>query len=238
MPEDPAWLASRTQPCSTCITARSSQSRVVHREAQYARLCATPVVSLLVQTNSRATPKDFLVNEPKSTSAGLPDANVALERDVFLRTLIRELSGTLQEVIGLEEASGFISVVGQRIGDQINEEYKGALQVEMLTRDQVTAVLVDLKRRIQGQFYVIEESDEKIVFGNTKCPFAEKVIGRPAMCMMTSNVFGVIAAENLGHAKVVLNETIAEGAAGCRVTVYLRRTEESDLHKGREYFKS
>ncbi|MDR3621154.1 MAG: methanogen output domain 1-containing protein [Paludisphaera borealis] len=121
---------------------------------------------------------------------------IALERDVFLRTLIRELAGTLQEVVGLEEASGFVSVVGQKIGDQINESYQAALDVSQLDRAQVAAVLVDLKRRIQGDFYVIEENDEKIVFGNRACPFAEKVIGLPAMCMMTSNVFGVIAAEN------------------------------------------
>ena len=172
---------------------------------------------------------------PATSLESLP---VDLERDLFLRNLIRELAGTLQDVIGLEEASGFISVVGQRIGDQINHDYKQALQVEQLDRAQVTQVLVDLKRRIQGTFHVIEESDEKIVLGNKNCPFAEKVIGRPAMCMMTSNVFGVIAAENLGMAKVVLNQTIAEGAAGCRVTVYLKSTPESEVAKGREYFKS
>jgi hypothetical protein len=51
---------------------------------------------------------------------GLP---IALERDLFLRTLIRELAGTLQDVVGLEEASGFVSVVGQRVGEQINQSY-------------------------------------------------------------------------------------------------------------------
>jgi PAS domain S-box-containing protein len=127
------------------------------------------------------------------------DLPIPLERDVFLRTLIRELAGTLQEVVGLEEASGFVSVVGQKVGEQINESYKAALSVLELSRTQVAAVLVDLKRRIQGDFFIIEENDEKIVFGNRACPFAEKVIGRPAMCMMTSNVFGVIAAENLGY---------------------------------------
>jgi predicted ArsR family transcriptional regulator len=163
------------------------------------------------------------------------DLPISLERDVFLRTLIRELAGTLQEVVGLEEASGFISVVGQKVGEQINESYKAALSVSELSREQVAAVLVDLKRRIQGDFFIVEENDEKIVFGNRACPFAEKVIGRPAMCMMTSNVFGGIAAENLGYAKVVLEETIAEGAAGCRVVVYLKPTPEAA--SGREYFK-
>jgi predicted ArsR family transcriptional regulator len=163
---------------------------------------------------------------------------VTLERDVFLRSLIRELAGTLQDVIGLDEASGFISIVGQRIGEQINQEYKSALAVKRLDRLQVAQVLVDLKRRIQGTFYVIEESDEKIVLGNRNCPFAEKVIGRPAMCMMTSNVFGVIAAENLGKAKVVLEETIAAGAPGCRVTVYLSDSAAAAAAQGREYFQS
>ena len=164
---------------------------------------------------------------------------IPLERDVFLRTLIRELSGTLQDVVGLKEASGFVSVVGQRVGEQINESYKAALEVTSLSREQVPQVLVDLKRRIQGRFFVVEEDDEKIVFGNTACPFAEKVVGRPAMCMMTSNVFGVIAAENLGYAKVTLDRTIAEGHGECRVVVYLRPGASGGENAvGREYFRA
>ncbi len=167
----------------------------------------------------------------------IEDLPVPLQRDVFLRTLLRELAGTLQDVVGLEEASGFVSIVGQRIGDQINQAYKTALAVPELTAEQVGEVLVDLKRRIQGDFFIIQQDEEKIVLGNRACPFAEKVIDRPALCMMTSNVFGVIAAENLGYAKVVLEETIARGDAGCRVVVYLKQTEDSQTADGREYFQ-
>lgn len=166
--------------------------------------------------------------------ASLP---LTLERDSFLRSLIRELSGSLQDVIGLEEASGFISVVGQRVGEQINESYKAALSLPELSRTQVSEVLVDLKRRIKGDFYVIEEDEDKIVLGNRACPFGEKVLGRPAMCMMTSNVFGVIAAENLKYARVVLEETIAQGAPGCRVVVHLKPPADGEQERGREYFK-
>ena len=141
-------------------------------------------------------------------------------------------------MVGLEEASGFVSVVGQRIGDQINQQYTAALQAPQLSREQVADVLVDLKRRIQGDFFVISQDDEKIVLGNRACPFAEKVVGRPAMCMMTSNVFGVIAAENLGYAKVSLEATIAQGHGGCRVVVYLRPGQEADAAEGREYIKA
>jgi predicted ArsR family transcriptional regulator len=167
----------------------------------------------------------------------IQNADIPLERDLFLRTLIRELAGTLQEVVGIEEASGFVSVVGQKIGEQIDQQYKTALHLTNLNREQVSHVLVDLKRRINGDFYVIEETEEKIVLGNRICPFEDKVVGRPAMCMMTSNVFGGIAARNLGYAKVELKETIAEGKTGCRVVVYLKPTEESKAAKGREYYK-
>jgi predicted ArsR family transcriptional regulator len=171
------------------------------------------------------------------TSPPLSGFNLPIERDIFLRTLIRELAGVLEDVVGLEEASGFISVVGQRIGSQFDRDYRAALQVSTLTPGQVADVLVDLKRRIQGDFFLIEHDDEKIVLGNRACPFAEKVLGRPSMCMMTSNVFGGIAAENLGYAKVVLQETIAMGNPGCRVVVYLKPTPEADTQIGREYVR-
>jgi predicted ArsR family transcriptional regulator len=174
----------------------------------------------------------------ETETVGVASADVPLERDVFLRTLIRHLSGTLEDVVGLKEAAGFVSVVGQHMGDEINSMYRQALKVDRLDRAQVGQVLVDLKRRIRGDFFIIEESDERIVFGNRACPFAEKVIGRPSMCMMTSNVFGAIAAENLGYAKVSLEETIANGDPGCRVVVYLKSTEQTQSVDGREYVKS
>jgi predicted ArsR family transcriptional regulator len=162
---------------------------------------------------------------------------IPLERDVFLRSLIRELTGTLQDIVGLEEASGFISVVGQNIGSAIDRDYRKALGVERLDSAQVAAVLVDLKRRIQGDFYIVEATEERIVFGNRRCPFGDKVRDRPALCMMTSNVFGSIAAENLGYAKVELRDTIARGAPGCHVVVHLKPTGASEAVEGREYVK-
>jgi hypothetical protein len=120
-------------------------------------------------------------------------AEVGLERDVFMRSLVRELAGSLEGVVGLQEASGYISIVGGAIGERIDSSYRKALNVDRLSRDQVTDVLVDLKRRIQGDFFVVEETEDKIVLGNRRCPFGEMVKDRPSLCMMTSNVFGYIA---------------------------------------------
>jgi hypothetical protein len=67
---------------------------------------------------------------------------VPLDRDVFLRSLLRELAGTLEDVVGLDEAKGYVSVVGGAIGDAIDREYRAALQVSRLDRAQVARVLV------------------------------------------------------------------------------------------------
>lgn len=168
--------------------------------------------------------------------ASIREADIELERDVFLRSLVRELSGALQDVVGLEAAEGYISIVGGAIGDQINATYRKAVNLENLNRKQVTDVLVDLKARIQGDFYVIEETEDRIVFGNRVCPFGDFVKDRPSLCMMTSNVFGSIAAENLGYANVEIEESIADGHSGCRVVVNLKRPEAGSA--GREYFKN
>lgn len=168
--------------------------------------------------------------------AAIQGAAVPLERDVFLRSLLRELAGTLQNVVGLEEASGYISVVGGAIGDQIDSAYRQAINVKQLNRQQVSEVLVDLKRRIQGDFFIIEEREDRIVLGNRQCPFGDFVEGRPSLCMMTSNVFGSITAENLGYARVEIEESIAMGHPGCRVVVHLRPSDEPEQN-AREYFK-
>lgn len=164
--------------------------------------------------------------------------DIPLNRDVFMRTLVRELANVLCDVVGVDQAAGFVSVVGQNMGCQIDGYYRQALQLPRLTRSQVSAVLVDLKQRIQGDFYIVEQNDDHILLRSRSCPFEDKVKGQKAMCMMTSNVFGSIAAQNLGYAKVALHQTIAEGADECEVAVYLRITDESDAVEGRQYFKT
>lgn len=164
------------------------------------------------------------------------EASLCLDRDLFLRSLIRALSGTLEDVVGLEEAAGFISVVGRSIGEQLDHDYRLALGAQQLSREQVAEVLVDLKLRIQGDFRVVEECEQRIVFENRVCPFGDKVTDRPSLCMMTSNVFGSIAAENLGYARVELQETIARGDPICRVVVDLDPGADSEAKTGQEYW--
>jgi len=166
----------------------------------------------------------------------LKDLNIPLERDLFLRSLVRELAGVLEDIVGYYETAGYISLVGQNIGEWINDIYKKEMGVSILSRSQVVDVLLDMKQRIQGEFTIESQNDEMIILKNITCPFGDKVLDHPSMCMMTSNVFGLIAAENLGYAKVVLDKTIAKRDKECTVIVYLKPTPEAEAAEGREYF--
>lgn len=163
--------------------------------------------------------------------------DVELDRDLFLRNLLRELSGTLEELVGLEEASGYISLVGQKIGDWINTEYRNQYQLDRLPLDKLAHVLVDLKDRIEGGFKLVSLDEDKIVLSNSRCPFGDKVLGRTSLCMMTSTVFGTIAAENNGYSKVILDKTIAAGDGCCEVIIYLSPPSNHDALRGIEYYE-
>jgi len=174
-------------------------------------------------------------HQETSSKINVPD--IPLTKDLFLCTLIRELAGTLQQIVGLREAEGYISIVGHTMGDWINRLYKKKYNTSKLDQEQVIHALMNLKKQIGGKFYIIEKNEEKIVFGNHTCPFDQQILNRPCICMVTSNVFGSITAANLGYAKVELDETIAKGDKQCKVIVYHKRSPAADKAHGREYFQ-
>lgn len=170
-----------------------------------------------------------------NSSESIEAADISLERDEFLRRMLRELTGTLEDIVGTENASGYINTVGSILGEWIDRQYRSNLEIEKLDLEQVARVCVDLKRRIGGDFYIVSVDDSKIVIGNRKCPFGDMAHDRPSLCMVTSNVFGRIAADNLGYARVALDETIARGHSQCRVTIHLQPKPESTAEE-REYY--
>jgi len=164
-------------------------------------------------------------------------ADIPFDGASFTRRLLHELVDVLQDVIGPQESRGFIAVVGARIGDAFNAAYRRAAAKPALSREETADALVDLKRRIGGDFYIIEQNDETIVLGNRRCPFGDSVEGRPALCMMTSNVFGRLTAENLGYAKVSVEEAFALGDRRCLVRIALEHAKDLERLPGREYFR-
>ncbi|WP_244480596.1 methanogen output domain 1-containing protein [Methylobacterium sp. Leaf399] len=162
------------------------------------------------------------------------DAPIPIGLERFLGLVIRSLSTALEDTVGSHEAGGFISLVGIAISEEVQAEYLRAAGAERLGREAVSNALIDLKRRLGGDFYVIEDTAERIVLGNRRCPFGDLAKECPSLCTITSHVFGHMVAESQGYGRVTLAETIARGAQECRIVIDL--DPDAPDHGGQSYF--
>ncbi len=176
---------------------------------------------------------------PRASIGALPNIEEAGEdgfgKEPFLRALVVQLAQALEAAHGPVAADAAVAQVGTDVGGQMEDEYRKAMDVAgLMSPSDMADAYVRLKHAIDGGFYVIEADETKIVLGNTRCPFGEAVKRSPSLCRMTSSVFGGIAARNYGTATVVLEERIAVGDPGCRVTVHLGKAR-TDLPHGHVY---
>ncbi len=179
---------------------------------------------------------DDVADAGPDRASRVAEIDLPLTHETFVLKLLRELTGAIEDVVGVEQASGYVSTVGAIIGEWLNNAYHAKLGPEDFDVAVVARIFVDLKDRIEGEFYIKSIEADRIVLGNHRCPFGDYVRDRPSLCMMTSNVFGRIAADNLGYARVALEKTIAGGHDGCEVVVYLK-PQPSRPVDDREYYR-
>jgi predicted ArsR family transcriptional regulator/anti-sigma regulatory factor (Ser/Thr protein kinase) len=182
-------------------------------------------------------PETSFAQQP-GASTRLPTTQEAREdgtfgRESFLRAIVVELAQQVEAQEGPAQTESFVARVGANIGERMEQEYRQARKlIDPLTPDQISDLYVRLKAAIDGDFYPIEITPERIVLGNRRCPFGDAVKASPGLCRMTSSVFGGIAARNTGAAAVQLEERIAVGDPECRVVVWLgeaaQRARDSD----------
>ncbi len=163
---------------------------------------------------------------PRRRHSALPALDEALPtggfgRETFLRALIVQLAQAVDEQLGPDRAEAAVAQVGSDVGGQMEEEYRAAKHVVgRMTTEQIGDCYVRLKHAVDGDFRVEEATPDRIVLVNTRCPFGDVVRRAPALCRMTSSVFGGIAARNSDRgATVLLEERIAIGDPQCRVVV-------------------
>ncbi|NDU99609.1 transcriptional regulator [Pseudoroseicyclus sp. CLL3-39] len=154
-----------------------------------------------------------------------------LTPSTFFSRVIGSLASNLENVCGYEDAAAFVTMVGSSMGEELSEAYAGSIADAPALAEGLAAALVDLKARIGGGFRVESIESGRIVFVNSVCPFAQQVKGRPSLCMMTTNVFGRIAADSSGYARVEIEEAIALGHSRCRVVVDLDPDRAGDGYR-------
>jgi anti-sigma regulatory factor (Ser/Thr protein kinase) len=168
------------------------------------------------------------IDPPRAVAGALPSLDEVepaggFSRESFLRALVVQLGQAVEHAGGPGMSEHVVAEVGITVGGQMEAEYRAAKDVvARLDPEQLADCFVRLKHAIEGRFYVVEISEDRIVLGNERCPFGNAVRKAPALCRMTSAVFGGIAARNHDDgAAVVLEERIAVGDPGCRVVVHL-----------------
>ena len=169
------------------------------------------------------------------SSPNIGALDIDFDHQGLFSTLVADLAELLESIAGVEDACAYVSGIAARLGTDIEKQYKSALGVQHLSRDQLIEVLIDLKNHAGGAFSVIEQDEDRVVFGNCSCPLGRAAANHPSLCMVTSNIFGRLSANAIGYAAVDLEETIARGAAQCRVVLHLKRTEPGP--ETREYFR-
>ncbi len=168
------------------------------------------------------------IDPPRRRTGALPRLDEARSegafgKESFLRALVVQLSQAVEDQHGPDAAEVAVAQVGTDVGGQMEMEFRQAEDVVgRMSPEELGRCYVRLKHAIDGGFRVVEATPERVILENTHCPFGESVRRAPALCRMTSSVFGGIAARNSeGGASVLLEERIAVGDPGCRVVVYL-----------------
>lgn len=157
----------------------------------------------------------------------------SLNQPDFFANVLGDLAELLETIIGLQDAEGFISTVGSHIGKEISGLYPA--DPGSADPDQLGQVLLDLKTRIGGNFEVVSADSTQIIMRAGRCPFGDKVTGRPSLCMMTTNVFGRVVADRNGYAHVTIDKSIARHDSHCHVVVALQIDENAPT-SGSEFF--
>lgn len=91
---------------------------------------------------------------------------VDVDQRRFYQQCLLDLNEILENVIGAEESSAFVGLVASRLADFFITAYREANGRRHYSPVQLANLLVDLKRRIGGDFYIKEITGRKIVLRN------------------------------------------------------------------------
>lgn len=153
----------------------------------------------------------------------------------FAAHVVTELAQSLQSILGQSTANLAMSSAATTISHNVTKAYQDGSDTGQLTLDQVRDALIDLSKKVGGSFEVESFDEQQIKLIARSCPFGKSIAGKPALCMITSNVFGRMVADNLGYARVELQNTLADGDRRCRVVIHLTPDDSGLPSKDREY---
>ena len=90
---------------------------------------------------------------PSATNAlplNVGSLDIDFDHQGLFSTLVADMVELLEMIAGVEDACAYVSSIAARLGSNIEKQYKAALGVQNLGRNQLTDILVDLNNRAGG----------------------------------------------------------------------------------------
>lgn len=145
-------------------------------------------------------------------------------------------AGGMSQGANCSSLEAFIKKIVLNSSEALEDIYRDSHELDgILTMQQYGELLVNLKNAIGGEFKVTAIDENSLSLKTSKCPFGSMIESAPALCHMTSSIFGGIAARNYGYAKVELKKRIALGSDHCDICIH-RNPLTCDNVIGDEYF--
>lgn len=143
------------------------------------------------------------------------------DRGTFAVGLLANMSDMFVAMESVKATEDAIAYVGRLFGRELSKKLAEQNGDEPLDHNQLAEALVELKRRIGGNFTIESATPERIVLKNTVCPFGDRVIGRPHLCTMTKQVFSQVAEDQGALGAVDIVKAISRGDKMCEVVIHL-----------------
>ncbi|MCX7338572.1 MAG: methanogen output domain 1-containing protein [Alphaproteobacteria bacterium] len=152
----------------------------------------------------------------------------------FLSTILEELVGAIESLVGFEEAAGLMHIVGHNIAEKVHPHSE---EGHLLTADQALSIFNDCMKAKGGEAYLLSPDPDKRVIKIKECLFGkEHVKNHPSLCKLTTSILGRFIAQNHGYSRIEIKETIAQGCAECHINIDLKPSSDTESSHGIEFF--
>jgi DNA-binding CsgD family transcriptional regulator len=156
----------------------------------------------------------------------------------LLWQLLKQFAGTLQATLHPALYAQKLREIGKDLGldlaSQVRPSHQHAhRQADPLRAKQDYQRWLDWVNTQWGGAYRPQfETPHKVRVDVPRCPFKDLATDDPTICQLEAALFGGVAGEYFGYAKVALARGAGTPPRDCRLTLYLERTPEALAQEG------
>jgi len=155
---------------------------------------------------------------------------VDINKESFFRDILigitSKLNGSQRDII---------KEVSLSTAKEISRSYKEFYKVEKLNKSQIIDSIMDIGNKIGGEFSLVENSDEVIIFKNKRNILGGGIKTDPMLAKtLLSDICGVMVGKNLGYCNIALKQSVSKDGPEDIIYIYLKKTDSIE-RKAIEY---